>query len=135
MLPMRQLKTYIVEDSLIIRDNLIATLEEISPVKVVGVADEESTAVQWLTQPENPVDLVIIDIFLKTGSGLGVIRAGAALAPRPKLVVLSNYATQDMRSKCLQLGADEVFDKSHDIEGLIEYCNDLVVGDDAGTLP
>ena len=125
MLPMRQLKTYIVEDSLVIRDNLIATLEEISPVKVVGVADEESTAVQWLNQPENPVDLVIIDIFLKTGSGLGVIKAGACLAPRPKLVVLSNYATQDMRGKCLQLG----------VEGLIEYCNDLVVGDDAGTLP
>ena len=64
-----------------------------------------------------------------------MIKAGACLAPRPKLVVLSNYATQDMRGKCLQLGADEVFDKSHDIEGLIEYCNDLVVGDDAGTLP
>ena len=135
MLPMRQLKTYIVEDSLVIRDNLIATLEEISPVKVVGVADEESTAVQWLNQPENPVDLVIIDIFLKTGSGLGVIKAGASLAPRPKLVVLSNYATQDMRGKCLQLGADQVFDKSHDIDGLIKYCNDLVVGDNAGTLP
>jgi len=132
---MRQLKTYLVEDSLVIRENLIATLEEISPVKVMGVADEESTAVQWLTQPENQVDLVIIDIFLKTGSGLGVIRAGASLAPRPKLVVLSNYATQDMRDTCRKLGADQVFDKSHDIDDLIQYCNELVFGDNEGTLP
>ena len=132
---MRQLKTYIVEDSPVIRENLIATLEEVSPVQVIGMAEDESTAVQWLSQLENQVDLVIIDIFLKTGTGLGVIKAGAALAPRPKLVVLSNYATQDMRGKCLQLGADQVFDKSHDIDGLILYCNGLVVDENDANLP
>ncbi len=132
---MRQLKTYIVEDSIVIRENLIATLKETSPVKVIGMAEDESTAVQWLHQPENSVELVIIDIFLKTGTGLGVIKAGAALAPRPKLVVLSNYATQDMRGKCLQLGADQVFDKSHDIEDLILYCNGLVADENNAALP
>jgi DNA-binding NarL/FixJ family response regulator len=119
---MSHLKTYIVEDSLVIRENLIATLEELAPIKVIGVAEDESTAVEWLRQPGVAVDLVIIDIFLKTGSGLGVIQAGAELSDAPKLVVLTNYATQDMRRKCFQLGADEVFDKSHDIDGLIQYC-------------
>jgi DNA-binding NarL/FixJ family response regulator len=122
---MSHLKTYIVEDSLVIRENLIATLEELTPIKVIGVAEDESTAVQWLRQPDVAVDLVIIDIFLKTGSGLGVIQAGAELSEAPKLVVLTNYATQDMRRKCFQLGADEVFDKSHDIDGLIQYCRQL----------
>ncbi len=122
---MSHLKTYIVEDSLVIRENLIATLEELAPIKVIGVAEDESTAVQWLQQPGIAVDLVIIDIFLKTGSGLGVIQAGAELTEAPKLVVLTNYATQDMRRKCFQLGADEVFDKSHDIDGLIQYCRQL----------
>jgi DNA-binding NarL/FixJ family response regulator len=122
---MSHLKTYIVEDSLVIRENLIATLEELAPIKVIGVAEDESNAVQWLQQPGVAVDLVIIDIFLKTGSGLGVIQAGAELAQAPKLVVLTNYATQDMRRKCFQLGADEVFDKSHDIDGLIQYCRQL----------
>jgi DNA-binding NarL/FixJ family response regulator len=119
---MSHLKTYIVEDSLVIRENLIATLEELAPIKVIGVAEDESIAVEWLRQPGVAVDLVIIDIFLKTGSGLGVIQAGAELSDAPKLVVLTNYATQDMRRKCFQLGADEVFDKSHDIDGLIQYC-------------
>ena len=122
---MNHLKTYIVEDSLVIRENLIATLEELAPIRVIGVAEDESTAAQWLRQPDVAVDLVIIDIFLKTGSGLGVIQAGAELSEAPKLVVLTNYATQDMRRKCLQLGADEVFDKSHDIDGLIQYCRQL----------
>ena len=122
---MNHLKTYIVEDSLVIRENLIATLEELAPIRVIGVAEDESTAAQWLRQPDVAVDLVIIDIFLKTGSGLGVIQAGAELSEAPKLVVLTNYATQDMRRKCFQLGADEVFDKSHDIDGLIQYCRQL----------
>jgi DNA-binding NarL/FixJ family response regulator len=122
---MHPLQTYIVEDSPVIRENLIATLEELVPVKVVGSAADESTAVHWLSQAGRPVDLVIVDIFLKGGSGLGVLRSGQALPNPLKMVVLSNYATPDMRRKCLALGADAVFDKSHEIEALIAYCGQL----------
>jgi DNA-binding NarL/FixJ family response regulator len=127
-LSMQPLKTYIVEDSPVIRENLIATLEELGPVVVVGTAEDESTAVLWLARPGNHFDLVIVDIFLKAGSGLGVIRAARALPQRHKIVVLTNYATQDMRRKCLELGADRVFDKSNDIDALILYCGRLADG-------
>ena len=126
---MPQLKTYIVEDSPVIRESLIATLEELVPVKVVGTAEDESTAVQWLAQAENRCDLVIVDIFLKGGSGLGVLRAVHDMPNRFSLVVLSNYATKDMRRKCLELGADRVFDKSNEIDALIHYCDRLAAGD------
>lgn len=125
------LKTYIVEDSPVIRESLIATLEELGPVEVVGTAEGEASAVQWLTRAGNHVDLVIVDLFLGQGSGLGVLRAAYALKPRRHLVVLSNYATTDMRRKCLELGADRVFDKSHEIDALIEYCAGLAAGDTA----
>ena len=126
---MHDLKTYIVEDSLVIRQSLIATLEEMVPVEVVGTAEDELTAVQWLAQPGNQVDLVIVDIFLKSGSGLGVLRAANRLPRQHSLVVLSNYATADIRRKCLELGADQVFDKSNDIDALILYCNRLASGE------
>ena len=45
--------------------------------------------------------------------------------------MLSNYATPDMRRKCLQLGADKVFDKSNEIDALITYCQRLAQGDTA----
>ena len=125
---MHQLKTYIVEDNPVIRESLIATLEELVPVEVVGTAEDELTAVQWLTRPSNHADLVIVDIFLKGGSGLGVLRAANGLAQRRNLVVLSNYATQDIRRKCLELGADRVFDKSNEIDALILYCGQLAAG-------
>lgn len=128
------LNIYLVEDSPVIRENLIATLEELLPAQVVGAAEDEATALRWLGEPDHPVDLVIVDIFLKGGSGLGVLRAAQAL-PRPiKVVVLSNYATPDMRRKCLALGAQRVFDKSNEIEALIEYCAALAAGDCPVTL-
>ncbi len=125
---MHPLKTYIVEDSPVIRDSLIATLEELASVKVVGTAEDEVGAVQWLLQSQQPIDLMIIDIFLRSGSGLGVLRAASVLPPSVKRVVLSNYATSDMQRKCLALGADRVFDKSHDIDALIDYCSQLSRG-------
>jgi DNA-binding NarL/FixJ family response regulator len=133
------LKTFLVEDSPVIRDNLIATLEELVPVQVVGTAEDEATALAWLegtqslaSKPGSAVDLVIVDIFLKGGSGLGVLRKAATWPRTAKLVVLSNYATLDMRKRCLELGADRVFDKSGEIDALIQYCAHLAAGDTGG---
>ncbi|TDP71133.1 response regulator transcription factor [Roseateles toxinivorans] len=119
------LKIYIVEDSVVIRDNLIATLEEMAPVTVVGSAVDEASALAWLCPGEAAYDLVIIDIFLRQGSGLGVLKQLRPLRPEASLVVLTNYATPDMRSRCLALGADRVFDKSHEIDALLDYCSGL----------
>jgi DNA-binding NarL/FixJ family response regulator len=116
------LHIYLVEDSPVIRENLIATLEELLPVEVVGTAVDEASAVRWLNHPDRPVDLVIVDIFLRGGSGLGVLRAAQVLPQRHRLVVLSNCATPAMRRNCLAMGAERVFDKSNEIEQLIAYC-------------
>jgi DNA-binding NarL/FixJ family response regulator len=116
------LRTFIVEDSPIILDNLSATLEEMAPVQVVGSAADESSALARLVQLGAAVDLVIIDVFLKAGSGLGVLRGASQSGLRAKRVVLTNYATPDMQEKCRALGADRVFDKSNDLDELLSYC-------------
>ena len=127
----QRLKTYVVEDSAVIRENLIATLQELSAVTVVGWAEDEYTATRWLTQTDNDADLVIIDIFLRSGSGLGVLQDAAAAPRRRKMVVLSNYATPEMRRKCLALGADRLFDKSTELDALLLYCDRLALGGDS----
>lgn len=128
------LRTFIVEDSPLIRENLVATLEEMLPLQVVGTAEDEAGAVRWFSDPANACELGIIDIFLKRGTGLSVLKAARSARHGAKLVVLSNYATPDVRRTCLELGADEVFDKSNDIEALLDYCARLVAADsdDAG---
>jgi DNA-binding NarL/FixJ family response regulator len=120
--PARSLDAYVVEDNVIVLESLIAALEELAPVHVVGTAADESVAVEWLRAEGPHCDLVIIDMFLRTGSGLGVIAAARRKRPGAALVVLSNYATDEMHARCLASGADRVFDKSRDIDQLVAYC-------------
>jgi len=122
---MDKVKTFIVEDSSVVRENLIAALEENAPVEVVGAADDEASAVEWLLDAGNACDLVIVDIFLRSGTGLGVLKRIGEIDRKLKRVVLSNHATPDIRAKCLELGADEVFDKSNELEQMLYFCNRL----------
>ena len=117
-----QLRTYIVEDNATIRENLIGTLEELASVHPLGWAETEGEARNWLKNHGEGWDLAIVDLFLKQGSGLGVLEACNRRGRSQRVVVLSNYATADMRERCAQLGADAVFDKSNEIELLVDYC-------------
>lgn len=117
-----RLKTYIVEDNPTIRENLIGTLEELAGVTAVGTAETENDGKAWLTDHQDDWDLAIVDLFLKQGSGLGVLAACRNRPARQKVVVLSNYATTDIRQRCAQLGVDAVFDKSNEIDALVDFC-------------
>ncbi|HRO82219.1 MAG TPA: response regulator, partial [Alicycliphilus denitrificans] len=117
-----KLRTYIVEDNATIRENLIGTLEELAEVQAVGIAETEDEGKEWLTSHASQWDLAIVDLFLRQGSGLGVLAACRDRASEQKMVVLSNYATPDVRMRCAQLGVDAVFDKSNEIDALVDYC-------------
>jgi two-component system OmpR family response regulator len=117
-----ELRTYIVEDNATIRENLIGTLEELASVHSLGWSETEADARAWLGSHGSAWDLAIVDLFLKQGSGLGVLQACHERGRGQRVVVLSNYATDDMRRRCAQLGADAVFDKSNEIDALVDYC-------------
>lgn len=125
---MTALRTFIVEDSPVIRESLIAALEEMVPMTVVGQAEDSPSALKWMDDPHNTCDLVIIDIFLRSGSGMDVLRGLSERKHAANRVVLTNYATPDIRNRCAVLGASRVFDKSSEIDELVEYCLHLANG-------
>jgi len=116
------LNTFIVEDNETIRENLVATLEELTGVHTVGFAASEDAAIAWLEAHSDVWQLAIVDLFLQQGSGLGVLKACTRRAAWQRVVVLSNYATADVRQRCAALGVDAVFDKSNEIDALVDYC-------------
>lgn len=117
-----RLRTYIVEDNATIRENLVGTLEELTCIETIGYAEAESEARAWFDGHRDDWELAVVDLFLKQGSGLGVLQACADRQPHQKVVVLSNYATPDIRKRCAELGVDAVFDKSNEIDALIDFC-------------
>ena len=122
-------RIYIVEDSSIIRENLIETLKENAPVEVVGTADDEKSVLVCLRVVSHASVLVIVYIFLMSGSGLGVLKALGEMPNAPERIVLSNHATPEIRVKCQQLGATKVFDKSNELDEMLGWLNRFAQSD------
>ncbi len=118
---MPRLRALIVEDSPVILENLQALLEEHGAVEVVGTAVAQHDACAWMDERTQGCDVAIIDLFLKSGNGLGVLEHISHYERPPRRVVLTNYSTDDVRSRCRALGADAVFDKSTEIEALVAW--------------
>ncbi len=121
-LPAISVKAYVVEDNAVIRENLTDTLKELVNVDVVGYAATERAACCWLNSHSRDWQLLIVDLFLQEGSGLGVIKQCLRRNNEQRVIVLSNYATEDIRSRCLACGADAVFDKSTELDEFLSYC-------------
>ena len=106
------LRVFLVEDSQSVRDRLTDFLSEPGKVEMIGFAESEADAVRLLQA--QPVDVAIVDLNLKEGSGIGVIvtiRALHATAP-PTIIVLTNYAFPEFETACRERGADYFFDKA-----------------------
>ncbi|GAA6119605.1 response regulator [Acidovorax sp. FG27] len=110
------------EDSQVIRDSLIQTLAELANTEVVAWATNPVDAEQALTEWHGQWELIVIDLFLASGTGLDVLKKIRPREPYQKAFVLSNYATADMRRRCFELSADGVFDKSTEIEMFLDRC-------------
>ncbi|RZL96617.1 MAG: response regulator [Variovorax sp.] len=115
--------TFLVEDNPTIRDNLIPAMEDLVNASIVGFAETESEAAQWLKAHANEWHLAVVDLFLKEGSGLGVLASCRERNASQRVVVLTNYATADIRERCMKLGANAVFDKSNELDAFLDYCN------------
>jgi DNA-binding NarL/FixJ family response regulator len=119
------LKVFLVEDSEPLRNRLIELLETPGEVEIVGFADTEEASVKSLASAR--VDVAIVDLNLRSGSGFGVIKALRAQypGPPPTIIVLTNYAFPDYEYACRSYGADFFFDKSRQFGAVKTLLTDL----------
>jgi DNA-binding NarL/FixJ family response regulator len=119
-----ELAVFLVEDNPEIQENLVGALEELTCVKVVGRSTTEEGALGWLAQ-HTGWDMLIVDLFLKGGSGMRLVQRVQRARSGQKVIVFSNYVNASVRKRCAQLGVDAVFDKSTEIDALVDYCSHL----------
>lgn len=117
----------LVEDSRTIRDTLVPALRELGHTQVVAWATTSKEAASALAAWHGQWELIIVDLFLAAGSGLDVLKQVQAREPGQHAIVLSNYATDEMRRQCTELGADGIFDKSTEIDLFLDRC--ISIGD------
>ena len=116
------MNAYVVEDNATIRENLVGALQELTSVKVIGMSATEDESRIWLDENAQQWDLVIVDLFLKKGSGMELVQRIKRHRVGQKIIVFSNYVNFNVRKRCAQLGVDAVFDKSTEIDSLVDYC-------------
>jgi len=121
------LRIFLVEDSTTVRDLLTEYLQDVPHVSVIGAAESEASAVNCLLHL--PCDVVIVDIKLREGSGMGVLRAlqerHSAEPDAMIRIIFSNYTEQEYRKLAEELGALRFFDKSSDLILLLGYIRQL----------
>ncbi len=114
-------RAYIVDDSTTVRDNLIETLKELADIEPVGTTDSEHEARRWLGT--NGWDLAIIDLFLRERQRHE--RAGG-LPPAQAAAEGGGAGATIPRATCAGVAGssatDAVFDKSTELEALVDYC-------------
>lgn len=117
--------TILIEDSKTIRDALIPSMAEMANVQVIAIAETANDAIDALGAHKASWQLAVVDIFLREGNGLTVLRACRDRRPDQRVVALTNYATEDIRRSCAESGADATFDKSTELEAFFEYLQRL----------
>lgn len=107
-------KLYIVDDSVDIRDRLLALFAGDAGIRVVGEAATAPQAVVDILATEP--DAVLLDLELQDSNGLQVLRAVHPQMPRINFVVLTNHAEPQYRRACLHAGASHFLDKANDFD-------------------
>jgi two-component system OmpR family response regulator len=121
-----RLRIYLVEDNPVIRQNLSDWFGDMENTRLVGFSTTEQEASAWLSEHRTAWDLAVVDLFLSEGSGLGIVKSCQDRSLKQRVVVLTNYATPDIRERSLALGADAIFDKSNEFDEFLRYAMDEV---------
>jgi DNA-binding response OmpR family regulator len=119
------LTVFIADDSKPISDMLTELLTEAGRIEVIGVGDSEANTLEAIRSLKP--DVVVLDLQLKSGSGTNVIRAVRAdpAIAATRLLVTSNHSAAQMKAGCIELGADDYYDKVKDLGALAARLGEL----------
>lgn len=108
------MNVFIVEDSVIMRNILQSMLSDISNASQIGHAVDELSAISSIDVLLP--DVVIVDLNLEYGSGIGVLEHVKKYHAAIKVMVLTNYTDDFYFNRCKSAGADFFFDKSFEFK-------------------
>ncbi|HUR59310.1 MAG TPA: response regulator transcription factor [Opitutaceae bacterium] len=118
-----KLKVVLVEDSVVMREVLAISLASVLGVEIIAVAETAPDAIA-ACEGQRP-DLVILDLALRVGSGLDVLREIKQRLPACRVLVFTGHDQLSYRQHCLGAGADFFFSKNRQQEDLIDQLHRL----------
>ena len=108
------LRVLLVEDSPVLTDRVSETLGALAGVELIGTATDEASAVAIVRAQD--VDVIILDLQLRNGTGFGVLQQLGR--KRPVVIVFTNYMLPQYQRRAADLGVEHFLSKSRDYERL-----------------
>ena len=108
---------------MVLAERLTESIAQLPAFELIDVVDTEARALQIIQH--RPVDIVLLDLQLKQGTGFGVLRTLAQLARRPQVVVLTNHDLPEYHTAALALGVTVFLDKARAFHRLPEILNEF----------
>tara|TARA_E500000305_G_scaffold111956_2_gene130440 strand:+ start:207211 stop:207960 length:750 start_codon:yes stop_codon:yes gene_type:complete len=119
-------KVMIVDDHPIVREGYSRLIEHQDDLQVCGEADSKVDAIRKIM--ENPPDLIIVDISLKDGSGLELIKDVKAQFSQIKMLTVSMHDETLFAERSLRAGALGYVNKQQAPEQLIKAIYQVLKG-------
>jgi len=117
-------RAFLVEDNPLLRDSLIDAMEMEAGIAVIAHAENEEDAINWLAVYSHRVTLVVVDMYLTSGTGLSIVKQMRDAKLNHPIVVFTNSASDALRTMCLSAGADAFFDKLSEQHLFFAYLRD-----------
>ena len=120
-------KILIVDDHPSVRDGLSLRIALHSDLEVCGEADSENEAFTLVKQ--SAPDLVLIDISLKSGNGIELLKRIRAHNPAIKMLVVSGFQESLYAERACRAGAMGFLNKQESSVKLIEAIRTVLAGE------
>ncbi len=109
---------FLAEDHKLVRDAWKLTIEDNSKFSIIGEAETGAEALEYCSK--NKVDVIIMDINLKDGSSIEVIKQMIDTLPKVKIVVVSMLNVYSIIKDLYKTGISSFLTKNSSKEELIE---------------
>ncbi len=115
------LRILLVEDSRVLAERMREVLDSLDDVEVVAAVSDETAAVAAVRGTH--VDVIILDLQLKHGTGFGVMRQLGKT--RPRVIVFTNYMLPEYQRLARAYGVEHFLNKSLDYERLPQIIQEI----------
>jgi DNA-binding NarL/FixJ family response regulator len=125
------MKVYIIEDAAETRRDIANALAPLKDIEVVGEAESVRDAREGIYS--SAAEAVILDISLPDGSGVEVLKLIRNWRKQICVVVLTFDPSNELRAKCMELGAAAIFNKLNGSNKAVEFLQRLLPGPEVQT--
>jgi two-component system, OmpR family, response regulator len=119
-----QVKVLLVEDSSVLAERMADVILQIPEIDLVGIVDSEAAALVEIRKRR--VHIVLLDLYLKQGTGFGILRAISTMDKKPRVIVLTNHDSAEYERVATALGAAYFLDKARNFHRLPELLHQFV---------